>query len=340
MKARNIIATLALLPLGMGLTGCQSDAETEARPAKEILIVEGGDIVLRASEENKNVVVNADCAWTVSLDAGDFGSRLSVQPLKGNGNGTLVITSDQNTTMSDRKATITLTSDGGLRQKITLTQTSSDPGMTVTRHDYHFQAVPTQSQLLTITSNTNWNIQMPTGVDWLHLSQTSGNAGSTAIDISVDEIQTDADRSATFTIHYGSNSTEIEVSQTGKTNIELAVSPAELPYFLSAGGTQTIQVTSNAAWRAFVPSSAQSWLRVEPTEGVGNGEVTVTVSENANPRLERISLVIIIAGSQSPKQGDVLIQQYAADEPDQGQLPGEGDNPNPNLMPKRPSLYR
>jgi hypothetical protein len=79
---------------------------------------------------------------------------------------------------------------------------------------------------------------------------------------------------------------------------------------------------------------------VEPTEGVGNGEVTVTVSENTNPRLERISLVIIIAGSQSPKQGDVLIQQYAADEPDQGQLPGEGDNPNPNLMPKRPSLYR
>ena len=101
-----------------------------------------------------------------------------------------------------------------------------------------------------------------------------------------------------------------------------------------------IQVTSNAAWRAFVPSSAQAWLHVEPTEGVGNGEVRVTVSENTNPRLERISLVIIIAGSQSPKQGDVLVQQYAAEEPDQGRQPEEGDNPDPNLAPKRTSLYK
>ena len=181
---------------------------------------------------------------------------------------------------------------------------------------------------------------MPSGVDWLHLSKTSGSAGSEAIDITVDEIQTDADRSATFTIQYGSNSTEIEVSQTGKTNIELSVSPGELPYFLSTGGTQMIQITSNAAWRAFVPSSASSWLHVEPTEGVGNGEVKVTVGENTNSRLERLSLVIIIAGSQSPKQGDVLIQQYAAEEPNQGQQPDEGDNPDPNLAPKRTSLYK
>ena len=51
-------------------------------------------------------------------------------------------------------------------------------------------------------------------------------------------------------------------------------------------------------------------------------------------------LVIIIAGSQSPKQGDVLIQQYAAEEPNQGQQPEEGDNPDPNLAPKRTSLYK
>lgn len=339
MKTRDIIALLAL-PIVASLTACQSDEETEARPAKEILIVEGGDIVLRANEESKNVTVNADCAWTVDLDAGDFGTKLSVQPLKGNGNGTLVITSDQNVTMSDRTATITLTSDGGLKQKITITQTSSDPGMTVTKSAYHFDAIPTASQLLTVTSNTSWTIQMPSGVDWLHLSKTSGSAGSEAIDITVDEIQTDADRSATFTIQYGSNSTEIEVSQTGKTNIELSVTPGELPYFLSTGGTQMIQITSNAAWRAFVPSSASSWLHVEPTEGVGNGEVKVTVGENTNSRLERLSLVIIIAGSQSPKQGDVLIQQYAAEEPNQGQQPDEGDNPDPNLAPKRTSLYK
>ena len=334
------MAILCSVPLVAGFAGCTSDEETEARPAKEILIVEGGDIVLRASEENKNVAVTADCTWTVTLDEGDFGSKLSVQPLRGNGNGTLVITSDQNATMSDRTAAVTLTSDGGLKQKIAIRQTSSDPGMTVTRSTYTFAAIPTESQLLTITSNTSWSIQLPSGVDWLHLSKPSGSAGSETIDIVADEIQTDADRSATFTIQYGSNSTEIEVNQSGKTSIELSVSPGALPTFPARGGEQMIQVTSNAAWRVFVPSSVESWLHVEPAEGVGNGEVRVSVTENTDPRIERISLVIIIAGSQSPKQGDVLIQQYAAEEQNQGGTPGEDDNPDPNLAPKRTSLYK
>ena len=333
MKTKNIIAILAALPIVAGFTGCKSDDETEAKPAKEILIVEGGDIVLRANEENKSVTVTADCAWTVTYDEGDFGSKLSVQPLKGNGNGTLVITSDQNATMSDRTASITLTSDGGLKQKITIRQTSSDPGMTVTKSKFDFEAIPSESQLLTITSNTNWSIQVPSGVNWLHLSKTSGSSGSEAIDITVDEIQSDADRSATFTIQYGSSSTEIEVNQKGKSNIELTVTPNELPYFAAAGGTQTVRITSNAAWRAFVPSSAQSWLKVVPSEGVGNAEISITVDENTSTQRERLSMVIIIAGSQSPKQGDILVQQYASEGNGQRE-PEDDDNPNPQLSRK------
>ena len=333
MKTRNIIAILATLPLVAGFTGCKSDEETDAKPAKEILIVEGGSIEFRGNETDKSVTINADCAWTVEYDQGDFNGQLTVQPLKGSGNGTLVITSDENTGLSERKATITLTSDGGLKQKITIRQTSGDPAMNVSKDKYTFDAIPTESQQLTITSNTNWTIQVPSGVDWLHLSKTSG-ANSDAIDISVDEIQTDADRSATFTILYGGNTAEIEVNQKGKTNIELAVSPNELPYFAATGGTQTIQITSNAAWRAFIPSSAQSWLRVEPSEGVGNGEVRVTVTENTNSQRERLSLVIIIAGSQSPKQGDVLVQQYASEEENNQREPDEDDNRDPTLSRK------
>ena len=329
MKTRNIITILAALPIVAGFTGCKSDEETEAKPAKEILIVEGGNIEFRANEEGKNVNVTADCAWTVTYDQGDFNGKLSVQPLKGNGNGTLVITSDQNGTMSDRNATIILTSDGGLKQKIAIRQTSTDPGMSVTKSMYEFESIPSASQLLTITSNTNWTIQIPQGVDWLHLSKTSGSAGSEAIDITVDEIQTDADRSATFTIQYSGSSTEIEINQKGKSNIELTVTPNELPYFDAKGGTQIIHITSNGAWQAYVPSSAQSWLRVEPLEGVGNGEVSVIVNENPSPDKERLSMVVVIAGTQHPKQSDVIVQQY-----NNQREPEQGDNPDPQLSRK------
>ena len=332
MKTKIFITILASLPLVAGLTGCKSDDETQAKPAKEILKVEGGDIEIRANEESKDVAITADCAWTVTYDGGDFGSKLSVQPLKGNGNGTLVITTDQNSTLSDRTATITLTSDGGLKQKITVRQTSSDPGLTITKSLYEFDAIPSESQLLTISSNTNWNIVIPSGVDWIHLSNNSGSAGSTPVDITVDEIQTDADRSATFTIQYGSSSTEIEVKQAGKTNITLSVTPEELPTFTPEGGTQVVKVSSNAAWRAFVPSSAQTWLHIEPASGVGDGEIRVTCDAYSETERDRITVLIVVAGSQNPQQADVFIQQSAAEVVD---IPGEDDNPDPILSRKQ-----
>ena len=95
MKTKNIIAILAALPIVAGLTGCKSDEETEAKPAKEILIVEGGNaITLRSGDSIMSVPITADCAWTVeSLESaeGGFDGMLSVQPKRGNGNGTLVI---------------------------------------------------------------------------------------------------------------------------------------------------------------------------------------------------------------------------------------------------------
>ncbi len=332
MKTKVFFTILAALPLVAGLSGCKSDDETQAKPAKEILKVEGGNIEIRANEETKEVAITADCAWTVTYDGGDFGNALTVQPLKGNGNGVLVITTNQNSSMSDRNASIILTSDGGLKQKISVRQTSSDPGMTVTKKLYEFEAIPSASQLLTITSNTNWSITMPSGVNWIHLSQTSGNGGSSAVEITCDEIQTDADRSATFTIQYGSSSTEIEVRQVGKTNITLSATPAELETFSPEGGVQMVKVTSNAAWRAFVPSSAQGWLHIEPAEGVGNGEIRVTCDENKATDRDRMTVLIIVAGSQNPQQADVFVQQSPSAEVN---TPGENDNPDPQLSRKK-----
>ena len=332
MKTKIFFTILAALPLVAGLSGCKSDDETQAKPAKEILKVEGGNIEIRANEETKEVAITADCAWTVTYDGGDFGNALTVQPLKGNGNGVLVITTNQNSSMSDRNASIILTSDGGLKQKISVRQTSSDPGMTVTKKLYEFDAIPSASQLLTITSDTNWNITMPSGVSWIHLSQTSGNGGSSAVEITCDEIQTDADRSTTFTIQYGSSSTEIEVRQVGKTNITLSVTPNELETFSPEGGVQMVKVTSNAAWRAFVPSSAQGWLHIEPAEGVGNGEIRVTCDENKATDRDRMTVLIIVAGSQNPQQADVFVQQSPSAEVN---TPGENDNPDPQLSRKK-----
>ena len=310
MKTRNIIAILAALPIVAGLTGCKSDEELEAKPANEILIVEGGNIEMRSGDESKEVPITANCAWEMTYDPTVWNS-LTVQPQRGVGNGSLVIKTDQNTSVFDRVDTIVLKSDGGLKQKIALRQESGDPTMNISDKFVNFKAKPGGSKLLTIKSNVaGWNIVMPSGIDWMHLDKTSGDVGASTVDISVDAIQSDIARASSFTILYGSSSAEVIVTQEGMNsdNISLGVNTDELRID-GNGGEQILHVTSNAVWRAFVPSSAQSWLHIEPAIGAGNGDIHVHCSPNANADRDRLSLIVLVAGFQNPKQVDVLVQQ-------------------------------
>lgn len=320
MKTRNIIAILAALPIVAGFTGCKSDEDLSAKPAKETLIVEGGNIVLQSGDSIKSVAVTADCAWTVesfeSTDGG-FDGELSVQPTRGNGNGTLVITTRQNHGVQPRLATVVLTSDGGLKQKIEIRQTSGDPTMSISERVLDFAAAPTAGQQLSIISNKGWNIQVPPGINWIHIDKTtstntSGNPVNEIVNVVVDPTQSDVARSANLTIMYGTSSAKVIVRQDGLSsdNVMLYVNPSEL-YVEGRGGEQMIRVESNATWRAFIPSSAESWMHLENASGAGNGEIRVWCEPNTDSSRERLSLIIIVAGSQNPKQADILVQQGA-----------------------------
>lgn len=339
MKTKNIIAILAALPIVAGLTGCKSDEETEAKPAKEILIVEGGNaITLRSGDSIMSVPITADCAWTVeSLESaeGGFDGMLSVQPKHGNGNGTLVITTNQNHGVQPRLATITLTSDGGLKQKIDLRQTSGDPTMSISERSIDFAAVPDAAKQLVITSNNGWTIDMPAGVNWVHLDKTSGSAGTETVNVRVDQLNNDVARSTTLNVLYGTSSAQVIVRQDGMNsdNITLYVSTDQINID-GHGGEQMLMVTSNSLWRAFIPSSAQSWLQIEPAAGAGNGEIRVRCESNPQATRDRLSLIVIVAGTQNPKQADVLVQQLAGEGQSSQREPYDDDNPSPQFVRK------
>lgn len=288
-------------------------------------MVLGGDVIqYRASETGPSteVSVKADCRWTVELNRGNFGDDLSVNPRQGNGNGTLVITSDQNTTPGLlREATITLVSDGGLRQNITVRQTGGDDALNLSKTSFNFAATTTEAQLLTITSNTSWQILAPSGVNWVHFSRTSSTDGQGPIEITVDNAVSDATRTAAVAITYGSGkSAQFEVTQKGITNVSLRV-PTEDIRWSYEPNTDKISVESNAEWHAYIPSSA-TWLRFEGLQtsdghslsGVGNGEFRIMCEENNTSR-DRLSAVVIIAGTKNPQQAVVVVEQKGNSSP-------------------------
>jgi len=321
MKTRNIFAILALLPLVAGLTGCKSDEETTAKPAKEMLRVLGGNIEIRSNDETTVVSVYADCHWKVDeLDTGDFGNHLTVQPREGIGDGTLVVTTDQNVTNANRNATFTLVSDGGLKQKVTVTQVGMGDGMNISRSSMRFETEPTEAQTLTVNSNTQWRLQVPSGVNWIHFDKTSGNSGAAVIQVTADNAVTDAERTATVSVLYGGSydkSVEFTVSQAGMSEISL-FAPEDIGRIEYQGGERMITIESNARWYAYIPSTVD-WLRFEPRDslstahsatGVGNGEIRIMCRENNTTR-DRLTAVVIVAGTKNPKQSVVIVEQAA-----------------------------
>ena len=90
MKTKIFITILTSFSLMATLTSCEGKYANEVLPAKEMLRVLDGVIEIKSDVEETVVNVTADCHWKVdSLDTGDFGSSLTLQPREGVGDGVL-----------------------------------------------------------------------------------------------------------------------------------------------------------------------------------------------------------------------------------------------------------
>ena len=338
MKTKNIIMILAALPLVAGLTGCKSDDELSAKPANETLIVEGGDVTFSSSEDKKYVAITADCSWHVvdfqadgaadidesKSQRGDFGDNLMVEPMRGNGNSNITITIDKNGgTLKRGNAYIILQSDGGLRQRINITQLSNDPGMSIagtTDGGLDF-TMAGGNKTLTIESNTSWTIETQyngVATDWITLSKTSGS-GNDFVTVTVPAETSGNDRDATLIFKYSNKVASVIIRQGAKTDISLSLDKENLifspAWYIpedqweherqhlqgedpSSWEGQTVKVTSNASWRVSIPAG-ESWLKVDRDGGVGNGEFVVRCSGWTTSTQRRMSVVMVVAGTQT-----------------------------------------
>ena len=310
MKTKRLFFSICVgLPLLAGLTACTSDETTEAKPAQELLMVDK-EIAMPASETSWSVNISADCHWDVTDIENDDWGELTVSPRSGDGNGTLVLTSVENHSSVDRTATIIISTKGGLKQHINLRQMRSDAALSINQEVFEFTD-DGGTQNLVIASNSDWTITGHEGISWLELGQTTGNTGSTEVPIRVKGAYDETDRSVKLTATAGNNQLSFTVFQEGRLSIILGVSPEELPEFEGEGGSQTLSVTCNAAWYAYLPSSV-SWVHLEPAFGFGDGEIQVTCDGNPSIVDERHTTFIVTAGTKTVLQSDVLVNQAPA----------------------------
>lgn len=221
-----------------------------------------------ASTGKISVNTNGDI-WQATSDQ----SWCTISPSSHNGSGTLDINVQENSTETERVATITIKTEyktGTVR----VTQTGVNSDLKVLPESISVTAEASEKELAINTENS-W-VATSSDASWCKLSDEQGSS-SKNIKVSISANNTKEKRKATIVVKTAYKTIEIPVSQSEASHY-LEVSPDNLS-FNKSGGKKTLSISTKDAWSATIIDNGTSWCKVNGSnemQGVGNAEIVVS----------------------------------------------------------------
>jgi hypothetical protein len=130
-----------------------------------------------------------------------------------------------------------------------------------------------------------WYIFIPYDVDWVTLSNPTGNGNGTVTVTAPANTSSTTPRIDTLKfVEQGKTAVDVYIHQGVGTPIPISTEPGILPVqldFSGSGGAQNLQVTATTSW-TITGHGALDWISVYPNAGTGNALVTVTTLANPN----------------------------------------------------------
>ena len=240
------------------------------------------NIEFASNSGSKSFTINSNTSWTVSSSQ----TWCSVSPTSGNGGGSVTVKVEENTSISERTAIITVKSEVG-DFNVKVIQSGAAAVLSLDTNSLDF-ASGSGTKSFKITSNTSWKVS--SDQTWCSVSPTSGsNDGS--VTVRVDENTSITERTATITVKSETGDFVVKVTQSGAgATLSLDTNSLE---FASGSASKTFKINSNTSWTV---SSNNSWCSVSPTSGNNDGSVTVKVTENTSTNA-RTAIVTIESGT-------------------------------------------
>jgi hypothetical protein len=230
---------------------------------------------------NTTFTVTSNSAWIVASDQ----SWCTVTP-SGSGNGTIVATYTDNTSVTTRVANITVTVAGINPVVVMVTQLGITPMLTVAPPNQNVTA-PAGSTNFTVTANVTWTASCDQG--WC--SVTPSGPGSGNITATYQENLTSAQRVVNVTVlGNGLGPVVVTVTQSAATPTLLVTPPNQ--NVTVAAGTANFTVASNSSWTA---SSNVPWCTVTPS-GSGNGTIDAVYQENTGANARTAIVTVTVSG--------------------------------------------
>ena len=222
---------------------------------------EGGshDVIIEASSSSSSWSVSESLPW------------VSASPSSGTGDGTVTVTVEANTG-SSRSGTVTIAG-----QQFTVSQGGTGCSFAILPMSGSFGATGGSQEVSIDASGEDCFWTVSESLSWVSVEPTEGSGDGT---VSV-TVEKNSGYSRNGTVSIAGN--HFTFSQDGSGIF--TISPTNRD-FGSGGGTQEVRIDApfiffgNGEWTV---SESLSWVSVDPSDGTGDGSVTVTVQANTGP---------------------------------------------------------
>ncbi len=238
-----------------------------------------------------NYTVTTNSIWTATNNT--FWCSITTS---GSGNGTLVATYQENTSLDQRIDYFAISVPGLPNANVTLTQAGASPFLSV---DPHNQVVSYQAGNANFAVSSNMPWTTTSNETWCTVTP-SGNGNGTIV-ATFNENTFAANRSASITVSAsGIPPVTITVEQQAPA-ATLNVTPATRTV-TDPAGTTTFNVSSNTVWTT---NCDANWCQVT-SSGSGIGPITATYEQNLTPVIRTANIHVTGAGVTNPVTVQVL----------------------------------
>ena len=249
--------------------------------------MEGQRLDYTADGGEKTININSNKEWKATLDQeAEKWCRISKET--GIGSSPVKITVEQNRTINERSATLTVKSDTMVRT-VSIVQIGEAPYLTVDKENISIGRESSEGEIV-ISTNCEWEITMLNECDWFTIPTQYGKPGEHSIIYSAGENALYEERTTSFTIKTANIEKVVTVTQAAAELFE--ISQKEMMQVGKEGGVFTISVTTNTEYKVECPDS---W--VKPTK-LSENKVELSVEPNPDYN-ERSTNVVFSTATKS-----------------------------------------
>ena len=270
----------------------------EALKASLTVSPESLEFSANKGEEMLNVTSNTD--WAITKDA----EWITLDSDKGKGLATIAAGVTENTSLTSRTGSITVsTSDGSVKKTVSVRQSGAAVVFSVDKNE-HSVAAAGGDFTVKVTRNIGYKINSQP--EWVKQTDKANSGNVDTYTFTAEANTTTEAREGVIVFCNDNNEcVPVTVKQAGA-NATLSVSPAELT-FTANTESKSLDVTSNTAWTA---ASDASWAKLNKTNGSGNAQIAVTAEENT--AITQRSATVTIKTADGKATATVKVTQSAA----------------------------